>query len=495
MKALWIAQVTAKAWLRGTAHQLGISPAGMTRLAAFLMICAIANALLLASMLGFTNGTNDISIATIVVISTSVSLTSSLVAVLFAMLLPPRTSLQLTLKLLPASRKAATLGGYTPVLLMASFVTSIAVLPVLVYVWVVTPLSDALVTSALLGALSIIMMLTFLSLYTIVREAAAQVFGLAPHFANSVSGFISIGVALLNSWVDYSTVLTHKVNLSSEDLSSTVSGAFSVLLLSLRQGRVDSAALFVALAWCLAAGILIAIALGVSSDCMSTAQIHTRRSFHVPQSSLLARSTIEAIQLLRSSQAMVLGVLVLAAAITQCVIFIFSTKSITIYALRVTAEMTLMAPFFIGVYSFGITRPSHWVGDLASGSRQHWIWPKLAGTLIASFTLFLPLATGMALVRLVDVLAVLELLPKAAVFWVSSVLAGTVLPHSTEQPLSSTVTNAAATAFLLIGTVGTAWLVHTLELPDSFAWNAFPVTLGVVAYFLVSRRLSSSETR
>lgn len=393
-----------------------------------------------------------------------------LVIVVLAVSLPPRTSLQSLMDLLPVSRLAAQVGQLVPVLgLAAVFGLALSAIAVAVAHRVLEPLAFAAACLAVVGNLVALQMLAlgaFLALSSLLRRRLR-----IPHeYAVTVAGAFVL-IAALGTFARDVFTFGDNVRLptaqgwSLQDLLVTRLAVQAVV-----HGGVAEL-LGIALWW--AAGCLALLgACRLGHDGGTTGGLRLLTGTRPPKGQFLSAAWFEVLIAARTPQFIV-------TALSAVPLVMGVRWLATIDLMTATAEQLASAlpavPFALSMYGVGRTVKYRWLGSVLEGSWSWWIAPKviaytLVGAAIAIPTFAIEVALGMVGVdRLPAVIA------RIVVVLAAGLLGGTLAPYSEEQGLS-----VAASGFL------TGLLVIAASMFASWAGSGTSSQWGLLAELCVA---------
>ncbi|KHL01150.1 hypothetical protein [Sinomonas humi] len=382
-----------------------------------------------------------------------------------AVSLPPRTSFQSLVDLLPVRQLASQVGQLVPVLgLAATFGLALSGVVVAVARQVLEPLAFVAALFAIAGnmlALQMVALGAFLALSSLLSRRLR-----IPHqYAVTTAAALVMAVGL--------GVFSRDVFTLSSDLPLGTAqpwGVADLLVTRLAVAAILHGGPFqllgVGLWW--AAGLVALLTAGrLRHSSGSTGGIRLLTGTRPPQGAFLSSIWFEALIAVRTPQFIVTSLM--------AVLLVVGVRWLgTLSGMGPTAEQLASGlpavPFALSMYAVGRTLKYRWLGAVVHGSWSWWIAPKavayfVVGASVAILLWIFELALGM--VSASDVLSVSI---RAALVLGAALLGGTLAPYSDEQGLS-----VAASGFL------TGLLVVGSSMFVAWAGSAASATMGVLA--------------
>ncbi|WP_127501874.1 hypothetical protein [Actinoplanes solisilvae] len=459
-----IAAVAGRLWVRDTTRSLGVSRAtvALFGLAAFAVM--VAGSLLLTTVLPALP-TKDLSpegLARIRTLAASlVWALGSLVTIFFQMLAPRRTSLSNVLGLLPVSRRLTAVAMQLPILGVSFVAVASLAAPT------VTMLADASrggLAAAIPAALLLVLgqlPLTVLLFNFVVPQV--QRLRVPQHHALAAGGFTGVAVAVaapaLELRGDGTAWLPHRLLAAAAD-GGIASGGHLLL-------------------WCVFGLTLFVLLVGRLPADPDPAPSRLFAGYRVPGSRPAAQAWYELVMLVRAPQ--YLAVVVFTGTVFAAVLVAWlATRSSFLPALAVP----LLLPFFMAaVQSYGHTRATHWLSMHLLARPAAWARPKATVCLAVAALLALPGAGLAASSQLIGWAEVPLLFVQALPAWSAAMVAGLLVPYSTEQPLSVGLSVGLAGIVYL----GGLWTVGRLLPEMAVLGQVGLAALCLSAYFLMAR--------
>ncbi|MCA4134121.1 hypothetical protein [Arthrobacter sp. M4] len=436
------------AWTRETAKQLRLSPTAIRWFAAAALAAALAFGTLLAVM---SNGQTEdqapvMTAGTLSFMMAGSFLTVAFLTALFSMLAPAKNSLATVLELLPASRGAVLLGLQLPILAVSAVLALCLTLPSYAALWRnSTQWGQALAASAALVLFTAGSQLLVLALFQCLRYVYRRFLRLPRYYAVSFAGTTCFGLTIALVWTDVlpipSSMADHANGL--RDLAPHRVWARSLALLwsASSAGWTDYALI---LLWLVVPLVLILTAARRDFDNQADSTLRTFANASLPRQRFATAAYVDAVQLLRSQQFMVLLLLITVALAGLVLLSKHEGYGVVAFTL---APGLATAPFILGLQSYGLTAKTHWLQRHLYGSRTAWAGPKLVASAVISLTIgsaFAGVLFGFGLLTLEQLP---QLLGDAAIAWCAASIGGILVPFSTEQPLASGATG--FTVFLI----------------------------------------------
>lgn len=482
-------------WLRELAGTVGASERALRAAAAvvvgLLMLVSLALAAVLEAFLRSLGegATIDTSALTSLVLA-GVMVTAATYQVILCVSLPQHTAFDDLVALLPVSRASVRAGVLGPVAgtgLILSIATAAATFPLLVRMQqdrpVVTALSVIWVTAWIAGVVPSVFFHTRALLRDRVHLPGNYALGAAALVSAAVVGLL-VGPDLVPRQADTSvTGVRRLAPLWGVALLTSGSSATS--------SDVWQAAATVA-AWSVVALVLAWRLLHLRESASDRAWTRALRRVPVPTRSLGARIWLEVLVLARLPQTAVMALFVVASALTARLTAGALGGSNALHALTVVG---LVLPWGLASYSYGATRPAHWLLDILVGRSGSWRLPKAIGTLVIGGTLSAVFGTvvltGPAAPAWHEAQQAIML---GVSLWAVALVCGVAVPFSLRQPVSTTVTTTTTTIVWLATSLGGRWIAAQVGLPADLWATVAVVALGAVTYLvLTSSRTTSRE--
>lgn len=245
-------------------------------------------------------------------------------------------------------------------------------------------------------------------------------------------------------------------------------------------------------AWCSVSGWTCLAVVGLVALIHSRADRHSSHytrvfaGFGIPSSGLGARIWIEFLAAVRLPQFVVVVITVISS--TASVPFLYHRVVELRPVIDQLAVFVVLIPAGFAVYSFGATRPYHWLARSLTSSPSSWIVPKLAVALLLPLCLVSPFLVAMALVGMSGG-QVLTMACAGVVMSLVAVTTGLLVPFSVAEPLSATISAATAALVWTAVTIGGRWLLGRLGVDSSDVANGVTAVAVLGAYVWISLRL------
>ncbi|MDQ7907433.1 hypothetical protein RB614_23220 [Phytohabitans sp. ZYX-F-186] len=459
-----IAAVAGRLWVRDTTRSLGVSRTTVALFGLAALAVMVAGSLILTTVMPALP-TRDLppdELARIRALAASLVWTlGSLVTIFFQMLAPRRTALSNVLGLLPVSRTLTAVATQLPMLGVSLVAVASLAAPT------VTMLADAsrgglavAIPAALLlvlGQIPLTALLFNLVVPLVQRLRVPQ------HHALAAGGFTGVAIAVAAPVLELggngSAWLPHRVLAAAAD-GGAISGG-SLLL------------------WSASGLTLFVLLVGRLPADPDPAPSRLFVGYRVPRIRPMAQAWYELVMLARAPQ--YLAVVVFTGAVFAAVLGAWlATRSSFLPVLAVP----LLLPFFIGaVQSYGHTRATHWLSMHLLARPAAWAWPKATVCLAVAALLALPGAVLAASTQLIGWTEVPLLFVQALPAWSAAMVAGLLIPYSTEQPLSVGLSVGLAGIIYL----GGLWTVGQLIPQAAVLGQVGMAAVCMSAYFLMAR--------
>ncbi|WP_211206312.1 hypothetical protein [Acaricomes phytoseiuli] len=416
----------------------------------------------------------------------SVVMTTGLVSMILCLSSPAGNALQTLLDMLPVARTAAYLGQHAPLMIMG-FVFSLTLSSTaMVVAWQVAPgIPAALGSLVLVLIVIVIWQLLSVALFSVVSHYLGSMLRLPLQYRNSIAAAAVIAASLGSAATDVFsftprdsdsfTPLDLLLNRVAADVSTTPTQWTSWLLL---------------LGWATLAAVLMVLA---ASRYNVGAAAGFPRFFQGWLPSAGLRSALvwfEILVAIRNPQIIVTTL----AAVPLLIASLWSASIPQLSSVSFAMASAIpVVPALNGLYAVGRTLPTRWVTTQISASATAWITPKLA----ANFLVCMLLSSLMMLVVLASSLITVTDIPSisarvlAALFM--ALLAGTLIPYSISQPLSTAAGGFILGILFLLSSVTTSFLgglIGTSAVP--FISLAFAALFAAGFFLLTTKEFSSS---
>lgn len=456
MDAVTVAQTAFVAWARETATQLRLTVSTVKTLAVAATVTAFAFGVLLAVLSGGSGPTQELGLTAgmLSFILGGAFLTVSFLTALFAMLAPPRNALATVLDMLPVSRPAAFVGLQAPVLTLSYVLAVSLVIPSIAELW---RASNGGGTSAALGTAALLL---FMACSQVLILAVFQGLGylfrrwlrLPRYYASTFAGACCFGLGLLLVGTDVlplpSTLEEHARGL--RDLAPH--RVWSRALVPLWTGtNVSWPDVLIGALWALIPLLLILIVARTDIDNQHDATLRLLANAPVPSHRVLAAAYVDALQLLRTHQFVVL-VLLLTLSLGGLVLLAQHPEVGVITPM--VAPGLAVAPLALGMQSYGATAATHWLPRHLTARPTAWVLPKLLSSATISLMVTAVFISALFAADLLEVQQWPTLAGNAILLWEAAMIGGILVPFSREQPLGSSATG--FTVFLLYALTSTA---------------------------------------
>lgn len=412
----WIAVTSGRLWVRDTTRSLGISPRVLALLGGLAFAVLAGGSLLLASVLpALPDDVAPEALAQTRELSAALLWTvAGLVTTVLLLFAPRRTALSDVLTLLPVSRTVTAVAGQLPVLAVAVLVVAPLSAPTVVM------LAEAsrgglgfVIPAALLLAAGLMPAVTLLFQAVV---PALQRLRVPPHHA-----LVGGGVAGMAASVTPPALELGGARVGWLPHHALAAGA-----------EGSPAALTLLVLWSAAGVAVFTLVVGRLPRDPSAAPSRLLARFGVPPGRPAALAWYELVSLVRAPQyaaVVVFTAVVLGALLAGW----WATGSAF---LPLLAAPALLPFFFASLQSYGHTRGTHWLGAHLLARPAPWVVPKALVCLGLAIVLAAPAAALAAAAGLLAWADLPLLLVQAVPAWAAAMLAGLVLPYSTEQPLS-----------------------------------------------------------
>lgn len=459
-----IAAVAGRLWVRDTTRSLNVSRATVALFGLTALAVLVAGSLVLTTVMPAlpTQNLPPEELAQIRALAASLVWTlTSLVAIFFQMLAPRRTSLTNVLGLLPVSPTLTAVATQLPVLGVSLVAVASLAAPT------VTMLADAsrgglamaipATLLLVLGQLPLTVLLFNLVVPLVQRLRVPQ------HHALAAGGLTGVAIAVAAPVLELGgngrAWLPHRL------LAAAAHG--------------DAISVGSLLLWCALGLTLFVLLVGRLPADPDPAPSRLFVGYRVPRGRPMAQVWYELVTLARAPQ--YLAVVVFTGTVFAIALAAWlTTRSPFLPMLAVP----LLLPFFIGaVQSYGHTRATHWLSMHLLARPAAWAWPKATVCLVVAALLALPGAVLAASSQLIGWAEVPLLFVQALPAWSAAMVAGLLIPYSTEQPLSVGLSVGLAGIIY----VGGLWTVGRL-LPEAAVLGQVGMAAVCVSlYFLMAR--------
>lgn len=395
----------------------------------------------------------------------SSSIIGLLTIVALAVSLPPRTSFQSLVDLLPASRLASQVGQLVPVLgLAATFGLALSGLVIAVARQVLEPLAFGATLFAMVGNMLTLQMFAlgaFLALSSLLRRGLR-----IPHqYAVTAAAALVMAVGL--------GAFSRDVFTLGDDLQLGAAqpwGVADLLVTRLTVVAILHGGLFqvvgVALWW--AAGFAALLAAGrLRHPGGSTSGIRLLTRTRPPQGAFLSSAWLEVLIAVRTPQFIVTALM--AVPLVIGVRWLGTARVMAPTAQQLASGLPAV-PFALSMYAVGRTLKYRWLGAVVHGSRSWWIAPKAVAYLVVGASVAILLWTSELALGMVSTSDVPSVATRVALVLGAGLLGGTLAPYSDEQGLS-----VAASGFL------TGLLVVGSSMFIAWAASATSAAMGLLA--------------
>jgi hypothetical protein len=245
-------------------------------------------------------------------------------------------------------------------------------------------------------------------------------------------------------------------------------------------------------AWCalvcwtgVAALLVVAVVNGRDTR-QNSQYTRTLVGFEVPHSSRGALLWMELLAAVRLPQFVV--VVLAAVCSTVAVPLLYHRVESLRPVIDQLAVLAVVVPSGFAVYSFGATKPYHWLARSLIGTSSSWIVPKLVLALVLPLILVTPFLVAMALVGMPGG-QVLMMLGAGVLMSLVGVTTGLLVPFSVAEPLSATISAASAGLVWTAVTVGGRWGLGRLGVDSVSLATALTGVALLAAYLWISLRL------
>lgn len=476
-----VVHLSTRLWLRDTARSIGIGTrAVVVSVVVFVVLVAATSVLayvLLDDVLGPQQAAGGDSRALFRFALAGTALTAAMYQVILSASLPPGTALDTLCRLLPVSSRVVAVGLTGPVL----------------------------VAGTALGCLTSVGALPLLS---------RLVDGGGPHAAGAVAWVVVVTVGLVAGafagvrWLAQRMRVPDSYGLGFASISALGLVAAMSLPALVLDGRSDPGVLSALPLWALAdaaasgsdadtfrarglVGAWSLVALG-AAVLASRATFRTSRTrwtrfgvgAPVPTGRFAGQVWLEAASLARLPQTAVVTMLVLALGVLAP--FAAGTSVPPAVAQNVLSA-GLVLPWGLAAYAHGALRGALWLRIQITGRRTAWVFPRLVATFAVSGVLWSLYVLGLLLLGH-DAGVVLTASLAGLALWGVANLCGTLVPFSSEQPLSATVTTGTTGAAWAALSIVVAWLLGKAGADASWLPALVVAALAVLGFVLVGRQ-------
>jgi hypothetical protein len=443
-----IAQASLTAWTRETAAQLRLSVAAIKWLTAGAVSMAFALGVLLALVAGDHSGMPEstLTAGTLSFMLASSFLTIAFLSALFSLLGPSKNALATVLEMLPATRTSVFVGLQVPVLALSYILSVCLTLPSFAALWRNSQ-------DWLQGAMASVGLAVFMGCTQLFVLAVFQCLGylfrrylrLPRYYALTFAGVSCFALSIALVWTD---VLPIPASMTEHIEGARDNAAHRVWARGLAPlwGGPPAAwnDLLMLVLWLALPLALMLLVTRLDIDNQADATLRVFANTCLPRNRFLAAAYTDAVQLLRSHQFIVL---LLLTSLALGGLTLLSRHEEFGFIAYTFAPGIAVAPFILGMQSYGLTVKTHWLQRHLHGRPTAWAGPKLAGTATISLivgTLFIGTLMAFGLVSAEQLPAMLG---DGAIAWCAAAIGGILVPFSREQPLASGATG--FTVFLI----------------------------------------------
>ncbi|MEX5305258.1 hypothetical protein RF644_05815 [Kocuria sp. CPCC 205258] len=454
-----MARTAFVAWARETAAQLRLTVATVKTLAVAATVTAFAFGVLLTVLSGGSGPAQEqgLTAGKLSFIMGGAFLTVSLLTALFAMLAPQRHALATVLEMLPVSRPAAFAGLQAPVLVLSYLLALSLVMPSIAELW---RAADGRAVTAAVGT---VFLLLFMFCSQVILLAVFQGLGylfrrwlrLPRYYALTFSGASCFGLGVLLVGTDVLPVPS-----SLEDHATGVRDfaphrVWSRALAPLWTGGVLSwPDLLIGVLWVLVPFLLMLVVSRTDIDNQEDVALRVLANTSLPSRRFLAATYVDALQLIRTHQFVVL---LLLLTLSLGGVLLLSRHAEFGFIAPLVAPGLAVAPLALGMQSYGVTAAAHWVLRHLTARPAAWAMPKFCAAAVVALVVsgvFVGtlLAAGLLLVSQWP-----TLIGSAALLWLAAMIGGVLVPFSREQPLGSSATGFTVFLLYLLSSTAASW--------------------------------------
>jgi hypothetical protein len=404
-------------------------------------------------------------------------LTSGLVTTVFVVTAPPRTMLQSLLELLPVRRSAAVVGQLAPMTAVTTVFCLALSLPTIA---LFTRLFDgvALVRGILVILACIALVQTLcVSAFLSVGWALRRTVRLGRGYADALAAVAVIAGVMAMTAGD---LLTRDV-FASADSDVLPHRALG----SIASGQATTVSVLTLVLWVAAAALLARVAVGVpvsGADPRTPLFLQGSRPANGVFLPLLWAEVVVAVRTIQFVTTVLSGVAVVVGAI------LLAHDPATADLARALAALAPVIPFALGVYAVGRSLTTRWIAGHAVLDRRAWATAAAAAAGVLGAVASAPLLLAVVVAGILPIELVAQVVGRAALGGALAVLAGAVIPISTEQPVSATASAFLFGVLLLGSSVGLSAVADAGGPTAAMSVAMAATVAAIVLYLLVCSR-------
>ncbi|MGG7507045.1 hypothetical protein [Plantibacter sp. YIM 135249] len=414
-------------------------------------------------------------------------LTATLITSILCVTMPARTALQTLLDLLPIHRHIARAGQLAP-LFVLGLVFSIALSSISIAV-VVKMYADPGHIALAIALLLIVVGLTqtiVVAVFTIVSSSLTRFLRLPQQYSSAIAAGATIALGMLSMVGDVfalgpvnSDPFSWRDLLPNRIAANLV--AESTLLVGVGLG-----------AWILVAISCLAASAALYRQDVGSAVIRLFPNTHPHPTPFGVSVWAETLIAIRTPQA-ILTVLAIIPSI-GLVKWMLNNPLLNDSAMFLATAIPLL-PSYLSVYAVGRTLRTHWIGAQLQGERLWWTMPKMLSALLISSVLGICTIGIELLLAMVPIEAVPTILSRALLAFCAALLAGTLVPYSEEQPLSTTVSGFTAALLYISISVGLSWAADSIGTVAANILAVLAAILLLATYRIVASNQNADDVR